>query len=341
MKFKENRKQILLIFLILLILINIGIIYMTYMLNRIEANTNNSIKTIVKNDANNLKTEITEQKAILRAITNEILLDDIVNQEKVFDKFEKSDITSKFIRMAVMYEDGTTITNDGFEVDYSDEINNFFSNSEIHVSENRISKIDGEEITIYSQAIDIEKEKIAILLIVETASYKDIFSNKVFEGKGFSYIVDESRNIVVSANTEKGTGNLIENISHMLVGTSKERFEANKNTIEENIKNGVSGTRTLQTSNGKYYMVYEAIGVNDWAIVTFLPSKAIAGEINNALLTTFILSIIVILIILSICIYIVISNNKKQKKLFENAYILFKKKRARNNRKKEAKRNRA
>src|SRR5699024_484740 len=103
--------------------------------------------------------------------------------------------------------DGTTITNDGFEVDYSDEINNFFSNSEIHVSENRISKIDGEEITIYSQVIDIEKEKIAILLIVETASYKDIFSNKVFEGKGFSYIVDESGNIVVSANTEKGTGN--------------------------------------------------------------------------------------------------------------------------------------
>ena len=321
MKFKENRKQILLIFLILLILITIVIIYMTYMLNRIEANTNNSIKTIVKNDANNLKTEITEQKAILQAITNEILLDDIVNQEKIFDKFEKSDITSKFVRMAVMYEDGTTITNDGFEVDYSDEINNFFSNSEIHVSENRISKIDGEEITIYSQAIDIEKEKIAILLIVETASYKDIFSNKVFEGKGFSYIVDESGNIVVSANTEKGTGNLIENISHMLVGTSKERFEANKNTIEENIKNGVSGTRTLQTSNGKYYMVYEAIGVNDWAIVTFIPSKAIAGEINNALLTTFILSIIVIFIILSICIYIVISNNKKQKKLFEYAYI--------------------
>ena len=50
-------------------------------------------------------------------------------------------------------------------------------------------------------------------------------------------------------------------------------------------------------------------------------SKAIAGEINRALLTTFILAIIVILIILSICIYVVISNNKKQKQLFEYAYI--------------------
>ena len=318
---KENKKQIVTIIIIFLILITIGIAYMTYMLNRIEANTNNSIETIVKNDANNLKVEITEQKAILQTITNEILSDNIVDSEKIFDMYERSDITSNFIRMAIMYEDGTTITNDGYEVDYSDEIENFFSNKEIHVSENRASKIDGEEINIYSQAIDLENEKIAILLIVKTDSYKDIFSNKIFEGKGFSYIVDNTGNIVVSANTNKNTGNLIGNIERMLVGSSKERFESNRNTIEANIENGISGTRTLQTVEGKYYMVYEPIGINDWAIVTFIPSKAIAGEVNNALLMTFVLAIVVIIVILSICIYIVISNNRKQKQLFEYAYI--------------------
>ncbi len=318
---KDNRKQIVTIIIIFLILITILIAYMTYMLNRIEANTNNSIKTIVKNDANNLKTQITEQKAILQSITNEILSDNIVDTKKIFDMYEKSDVTSHFIRMAIMYEDGRTITNDGHEVDYSDEIDNFFSNNEIHISENRISKIDEEEITIYSQAISIENEKIAILLIVKTESYKDTFSNKVFEGKGFSYIVNKDGTIIVSANTDKETGNLIENIEQMLVGSSRERFEANKNTIQDNIKNEVSGSRTLQTTDGQYYMVYEPIGVNDWSIATFIPSKAIAGEANRALLTTFILAIIVIFIILSICIYIVISNNKKQKQLFEYAYI--------------------
>ena len=321
MKFKENKKEIVTIIIIFLILITIGIAYMTYMLNRIEANTNNSIETIVKNDANNLKTEITEQKAILQSITNEILSDNIVDSEKIFDMYERSDITSNFIRMAIMYEDGTTITNDGYEVDYSDEIDNFFSNNEIHILENRTSKIDREEINIYSQAINLENEKIAILLIVKTDSYKDIFSNKIFEGRGFSYIVDNTGNIVVSANIDKNTGNLIDNIEQMLVGSSKERFESNRNTIETNIANGISGTRTLQTAEGKYYMVYEPIGINDWAIVTFIPSKAIAGEVNNALLMTFVLAIVVIIVILSICIYIVISNNRKQKQLFEYAYI--------------------
>ena len=318
---EQRKKQVIVIILIFLFLIVVGIAYMTYMLDRVEANTNNSIETIVKNDANSLKTEITEQKAVLQEITNEILMDNVVDADKIFDIYQKSNVTSKFVRMAIMYEDGKTITNDGYEVDYSDEKDNFFSNNEIHISENRISKIDGKEINIYSQAIEVKKEKIAILLIVKTDSYKDIFSNKIFEGRGYSYIVDREANIVVAANIDKELDNLIEDLEQNLVGKSKEKFEQSKNTVQENIKNGVSGARTIQTSSGQYYMVYQDIGVNDWSIVTFIPSKAIAGEINSALLTTFILTIIVILIIVAICVYIVLTNNKKQKQLFEYAYI--------------------
>ena len=318
---KNNKKQVVIIIIIFLLLLAVGIAYMTYMLNRIEKNTNNSIKTIVKNDANNLKVEITEQKAILQSITNKILTENIVNADEIFNMYEKSDITSRFVRLAIMYDNGKTITNDGYEKDYSEEKKHFFASNEIQISTNRTSKIDGTEITIYSQAINLKSEKIAICLIVKTDSYKNIFSNKVFEGKGFSYIVDESGNIIVNANNDSKTKNLIDNIDSMLVGKSKEKFEAYKDKIMENIKNEISGTRTLQTDNGKYYMVYEPIGINGWSIATFIPSKAIAGEINRALLTTFILAIIVIFIILSICIYIVISNNKKQKQLYEYAYI--------------------
>ena len=318
---KNNKKQVVIIIIIFLLLLAVGIAYMTYMLDRIEKNTNNSIKTIVKNDANNLEVEITEQKAILQSITNKILTENIVNTDEIFNMYEKSDITSRFVRMAIMYDNGKTITNDGYEKDYSEEKKHFFASNEIQISTNRTSKIDGTEITIYSQAINLKSEKIAICLIVKTDSYKNIFSNKVFEGKGFSYIVDESGNIIVNANNDSKTKNLIDNIDSMLVGKSKEKFETYKDKIMENIKNEIPGTRTLQTDNGKYYMVYEPIGINGWSIATFIPSKAIAGEINRALLTTFILAIIVIFIILSICIYIVISNNKKQKQLYEYAYI--------------------
>ena len=86
---KEHKKQIASIICILIILVTIGFFYMKYMLNKIESNTNNSIKTIVKNDANNLRVEITEQKAILQTITNQILIDNIVDKEKIFDRIYK------------------------------------------------------------------------------------------------------------------------------------------------------------------------------------------------------------------------------------------------------------
>ena len=99
---KNNKKQVVIIIIIFLLLLAVGIAYMTYMLNRIEKNTNNSIKTIVKNDANNLKVEITEQKAILQSITNKILTENIVNADEIFNMYEKSDITSRFVRLAIL-----------------------------------------------------------------------------------------------------------------------------------------------------------------------------------------------------------------------------------------------
>ena len=321
MKLKEYKKQMFIVLGILCTLVIFGLTYMTYMLDKIEANASNSIKTIVRNDASNLSKEIEDQKAILESITNKIISDNTINKEEIFEMYQKSDITSKFIRMAIMYEDGSTITNDGYKVDYSDEKENFFSNNKIHVSENRISKINGEEINIYSKSLEVDGEKIAILLIVTTESYKDIFSNKIFEGKGFSYIVDKTGVIVVNANRKVKNGNLIEVIKQILKSGEKEKFVSIQNTINNNLKNDFSGENILETIYGKYYMVYEPIGANEWTIFTFIPSSAIASEANRALLTTFIISIIVILVFVSICIYIIIANNIKQKQLYQYAYI--------------------
>ena len=122
---KKNIKPLLSILFIFITLIIIGITYMTYMINKIETNASKSIQTITKTDANNLNTKITKQKEILQSVVNQITQDNDINEEKIFDFYERSDITSNFIRMGIMYENGYTITNDGYEVDYSEEKDNF------------------------------------------------------------------------------------------------------------------------------------------------------------------------------------------------------------------------
>ena len=264
---------------------------MTYMINKIETNASKSIQTITKTDANNLNTKITKQKEILQSVVNQITQDNDINEEKIFDFYERSDITSNFIRMGIMYENGYTITNDGYKVDYSEEKDNFFSINEILISENRESKINGEEINIYSKVVDINKEKVAILLIVNTDLYKDIFSNQIFEGEGFSYIVNKDGNIVVNGNEKFDTKKIMDII---------------QSNIDQEIK-------IVDMDGSKYYIAREDIGINNWSIVSFIPSKIIAGEINKALRMTFVLVIIVILVILSISSYILVINMKKRK----------------------------
>ena len=288
---RKNIKPLLTILFILIVLVTIGISYMTYMINKIETNASNSIDTITKTDAENLNTKISKQKEILQTVASQITQDNEINEEKIFDLYEKSEITSNFIRMGIMYEDGYTITNDGYELDYSSEKENFFSDTEILISENRKSKINGEEINIYSKMIKIKKEKIAILLIVNTNSYKDIFSNKIFEGEGFSYITNREGNIVVSSNKEIDSKKIAD--------------------ILQNNKD--KKTKIIDIDGNKYYMAQENIEVNKWSIVSFIPSKTIAGEINKALLTTFIMVIVVIIVILTILSYIVIINFKRRK----------------------------
>lgn len=288
---RKNIKPLLTILFILIVLVTIGISYMTYMINKIETNASNSIDTITKTDAENLNTKISKQKEILQTVASQITQDNEINEEKIFDLYEKSEITSNFIRMGIMYEDGYTITNDEYELDYSSEKENFLSDTEILISENRKSKINGEEINIYSKMIKIKKEKIAILLIVNTNSYKDIFSNKIFEGEGFSYITNRKGNIVVSSNKEIDSKKIAD--------------------ILQNNKD--KKTKIIDIDGNKYYMAQENIEVNKWSIVSFIPSKTIAGEINKALLTTFIMVIVVIIVILTILSYIVIINFKRRK----------------------------
>ena len=65
------------------------------MINKIETNASKSIQTITKTDANNLNTKITKQKEILQSVVNQITQDNDINEEKIFDFYERSDMMRK------------------------------------------------------------------------------------------------------------------------------------------------------------------------------------------------------------------------------------------------------
>lgn len=308
---------IVVIVIIMLIMISLSLVYMKYIQNLIDENTLKNLGELTSQDAENVKNKIAQHKKILDNLVNQINEEKEISNAKIFKIFENSLAKDEFSRIGVLYEDGRCITSDGEIVDLSDDIESFFSSDDIQLSKSRKSKVDQEEINIYSKKLNNGNENIVILLVIETYNYEKIFSGKIYNGEGNEYIIDSEGIILVNSNNRENGYSLFN-----ILGTLKGEDNLQKQEkMKIDIKNNLDGQIKYNISGKYYYTSYEYLNINDWYLIIITPGSAIAQEYNKSLVITFISSIIVNFGILIIAIYIVMSNKSKRKKLYELAYI--------------------
>lgn len=308
---------IVVIVIIMLIIISLSLVYMKYIQNLIDENTLKNLGELTSQDAENVKNKIAQHKKILDNLVNQINEEKDISNDKIFEIFENSLAKDEFSRVGILYEDGRCITSDGEIVDLSDDIESFFSSDDIQLSKSRKSKVDHEEINIYSKKLNNGNENIVILLVIETDNYEKIFSGKIYNGEGNEYIID-SEGIILANSNNRENGYSLFNILGTLKGEDNLQKQEKMKT---DIKNNSDGQIKYNISGKYYYTSYEYLNINDWYLIIITPGSAIAQEYNKSLVITFISSIIVNFGILIIAIYIVMSNKSKRKKLYELAYI--------------------
>lgn len=308
---------IVVIVIIMLIIISLSLVYMKYIQNLIDENTLKNLGELTSQDAENVKNKIAQHKKILDNLVNQINDEKDISNDKIFEIFENSLAKDEFSRVGILYEDGRCITSDGEIVDLSDDIESFFSSDDIQLSKSRKSKVDQEEINIYSKKLNNGNENIVILLVIETDNYEKIFSGKIYNGEGNEYIID-SEGIILANSNNRENGYSLFNILGTLKGEDNLQKQEKMKT---DIKNNLDGQIKYNISGKYYYTSYEYLNINDWYLIIITPGSAIAQEYNKSLVITFISSIIVNFGILIIAIYIVMSNKNKRKKLYELAYI--------------------
>ena len=145
---------ILIIILILLLTTSALLIYTNNIKNLTTESTLNNLGELTTQDAEKIENTIQEHIRILETITNEIEEEKPQNEEQLFKIYERNSGKTEFSRMAILYEDGKTTTSDGGIVDLSDEKEEFFKTDDIQISKSRKSKVDEEEINIYSKKIN-------------------------------------------------------------------------------------------------------------------------------------------------------------------------------------------
>ena len=314
---KKRITLISIIFIILSITIISSATYLGYMQKLVEENIYKNLEELTKQDASNIENKLKEDIRILNSICNEITSNNIKNVKEMFELYHRNAGKYKFTRMAIMQEDGTTITSDGEIVDLSEDIEYFLKNEDIQISRSRKSKVDMQEINIYSQKIKIEDTNFVIMLIVETQEYERLFSTSIYNGDSYEYIITKEGEIIANSANHENTKNIYEDLKNNVNLKSK----TNVDKIRENIEENKNGQDSLKILENKYYISYTNINVSNWILLIITPENIIAKESKQILKTSLLISIIIVLGITCISLYIIISNIKKKKELYNLAYI--------------------
>ena len=308
----KNIITISLIVLILLCLVIVSIMYLKNIQNLINKNTMQNLGELTKQEAVKIENKLEEDMRILNNISNQVLNNNITDENKIFEIYNQNEGKNNFTRMAIMHKDGKTITSDGETVDLSEDIEYFFANNQLQISRSRKSKVDMQEINIYSKKVN----DIVLMLIVETAEYERLFANSIYNGNGYEYIITEAGELIANSANFENTKNIYTGLKENIQSESEII-----DNIEKNIRNHISGQEKILINGQNYYISYSNIDINNWNLLIITPGNVVAEGLNKVLNLTFIISLSFIAIIILVSVYIITLNIRKNKELYKLAYI--------------------
>lgn len=312
---KKYQKTFRMTVIIICIAICLVIAFLSYTKKLISQSILTNLGEITKQDAEKLENKIQEHKRILETIANEVK-EKAKNEQEIFDIYNRNSGNEEFSRIAILYKNGITITSDGKTVDLSEEVNQFFSVEEIQISKNRISKVDNEEINIYSKKILFQNEEVAILLVIDNEKYKNIFTQNIFYGEGIECIITNTGEIIANSKNEENNTNIFQDLKNI-----NEKQINKVDEIQSEILKKQDGQISYKIREKNYYISYKKLSIEDWRLIIIIPENIIAKNLTQLLETIIIISIIVIIITFFVTIYILLSNIKNKEKLYKLAYI--------------------
>lgn len=319
----DNQKYYIPLIIIIIIFLLTTVIfgfYLNHIRNLITENTYKNLAELTKLDVSKLSETIEEHERILGTIVNVIEQEKPRTEEEIFKIYLRNSGKSEFSRMGILYKDGKTSTSDNEVVDLSNEVDEFFSTEEIQISKSRKSKVDEQEINIYSKKTLWNNQEVVILLVVETDKFEEIFSHAMYNGNGAEYIISDDGQIVANSRGEQNENNIFKKLEENS-GNKSKKNKQNLEKFKREIKNEEIGQIRYEIRGQNYYIAYQDLGINHWNLIIITSGSAIAEELNQLLNLTFLISVIIIIIVIIISTYIIFANIKKRKRLYQLAYI--------------------
>lgn len=242
------------------------------------------------------------------------------NLFKALEVLDEEAGRNEFKRMGIILPSGLAHTTDGFEYDFSDrEYFKIAFEGTSNVSDRLVDKIGGDPIQVFATPIYQKGEVIAVLFGTKnTQAMADLLSSESFEGEGYSYIIKSNGDPVVFTENKNSVGyfeNLFEEVA---------RTDINKEDMEifqQSIKEGKDGTVQLWRNGVKRQTSYTKIDINDWYMVSAVPTDVISRASDQLITRLIWISILIVTTIITLAIAAISNYKQNNSKLLNIAYV--------------------
>ncbi len=306
--------------LVILLLFFIGIIiYSNILKNKLSGQVNITLSEVAYQNKMVVESQISEQRNLVKQLALVIESENSLTNNHVLDTIKKIYQNGDYKNIGIVTPEKTIyISADGdFTTKYANYFDSLEDKESLIILDN--DTINNQSSIFISEPItSINGDKGCLFFSYDIKLLVSKLSIPSFNGEGYSYIVDSNGDKILSSNN-KNSFNNFENIYDALVSANDKNTKV-ANSLKEKIINGEEGLLIYNNKVDKT-MYYLPLDVNDWYILTVVPSTTINTSYNSIMLMTIMLIIGITGLLIFLLITIILTNYVKNKRLYNLIYV--------------------
>lgn len=292
---KKNRMKIVFVTIIVICTLVLTFIWFSNRLHVITSDTNNSfLQETSSHQATLFNTKLQDQLTILESLAKQFSVVDFNNYTELKNAVLGLQDVGDFKQLTVANSSGACIGNNNT---YSANISrkHYFQaalKGEPTVSNGIDVDTRGEDILALSVPIYQKNKIVGVLTGTYDRSVLDsLFSTTMFNGKGYTYIIDSAGNIIVKT---PNVNSLVKGRNYFdFIKEAELLTDISYDDIVQDFSHGNSNTFHYKLGSQERYAAYSPIGLHDWYAVSEITNDVIISQTQDlSFITTILVSVL-------------------------------------------------
>ena len=267
--------------------------YSNRLMQDLYANTAGTLKEISEQSATIINNEVESEMRLLKEISDKVCPDgsefDLEYAMAMLNKtIEGYDSKS----MGIILKSGEVCNTDRSEMrltEIRDQLVHVFKGETV-VTDRLEEKINGEYVIMYATPIYAEDEEVAAILFATytIADLQRLLAVDTFGGNGYTYIVQRNGDTIVNSMHRNSFGDF-ENILDVIISVDPSNQEV-REQLRMDMLEGKQGVIQFTNQEDKY-MHYTPLAVNDWYVLSAVPTRVVDERGNQIMARTLIVCV--------------------------------------------------